>query len=357
MYSSVLLVVLLFGAIRSDYNALQKKKMVKVAGVSAPIFGFMETMYKDYCGKDIILPPKSSITSGVLQKVNKSLAPFIETADTVGFKNGFASLNRINDSLFILSQIAADRGAKIICWSEANGMTFPAGAPALIARGKAFAARNKVYLQMAIAIMHPGKITPGRKFLENEAILIGPDGQILNIFHKNNPVPMAEASEPGDGIVPAVASPYGNISTSICYDADFPAHRRQMGKKKTGVLLLPSGDWYAIDPYHSYMAIFRGVENGCSVVRQVSGGLSLASDYRGQIKASMDFYTTPLKLWVADIPVGHVFTVYSVIGDSFAFICMIVTVLCLVYRLVLLVRGKARKAVKQPAIRLGESVA
>jgi apolipoprotein N-acyltransferase len=290
----------------------------------------MKTVYKDFCGEEIEVPLKSSINSGVLQVVHQSLQPFIEGADSIKFKNGFRAMELVNDSLFILSQQAADQGARIICWSEANGMAFPSGASELVERGKAFAAKNKVYLEMAMAVLHPGKITPGKKFLENEAILIGPDGQVLNVFHKNNPVPMAEASEPGDGRIPVAASPWGNISTSICYDADFPGQMRQTSKNNTGLLLLPSGDWYAIDPYHSYMAIFRGIENGCSIVRQVSGGLSVASDYRGRINASLDFYDKPEKLWIADIPVGHVFTIYSVIGDTFSYLCIAVTSLFLV---------------------------
>jgi apolipoprotein N-acyltransferase len=208
-------------------------------------------------------------------------------------------------------------------------MTFPGGAPQLIERGKAFALKNKVYLQMAMAVLHPGKITPNKKYLENEAILIGPSGQVLTVFHKNNPVPMAEASEPGDGKIPAVTSPWGNIATSICYDADFPRQVRQTSKKRAAIFLLPSGDWNAIDPYHSDMAVFRGIENGCSILREVSGGLSFASDYRGYIHASLDFYEGGTKLWIAEVPVGHVFTIYSVIGDAFSYLCILATLVYL----------------------------
>ena len=70
------------------------------------------------------------------------------------------------------------------------------------------------------------------------------------------------------------------------------------------------------------MAIFRGIENGNSVIRQASGGLSLASDYRGKIHASMDYYQPGDKFWITDIPFGHVQTLYAVIGDAFAYGCM-----------------------------------
>jgi apolipoprotein N-acyltransferase len=262
-YGTVLLLVLSFGFIRYNYNSLEKEQHVKVAGLSAPLLGFMESVYKDFCGKEIIINPKSSVSSGVLQQVNQAQLPFIESADSVKFKNGFSALRKVNDSLFTLSQQAADQGAKIICWSEANVIAFRFDEAGLIERGKNFASKNKVYLLMGMAVIEQGKITQGKKFLENKAIFFGPDGQVLNVFHKNNPVPMVENSAPGDGNIPVIETPYGRISTSICYDADFPVQMRQTGRKKTDVLLLPSGDWYAISPYHTYMAVFSGIENCC----------------------------------------------------------------------------------------------
>jgi apolipoprotein N-acyltransferase len=105
---------------------------------------------------------------------------------------------------------------------------------------------------------------------------------------------------------------------------------QQMGKQNTDLLLLPSGDWWAIDPYHSYMAVFRGIENGSSVFRQVSGGLSLATDYRGKKYGSMDFYAEGEKIWWADLPIRHHQTIYSVIGDLFSYLCIGISVAGLV---------------------------
>jgi predicted amidohydrolase len=217
-----------------------------------------------------------------MRKIGLAEASYIERADTVRFRNVVATIRAVDDSLFALSQQAVDRGAGIVCWSENNGIAWKADEEAFIKRGQRFAARNKVYLLMTICVVNPGKITPGKKFLENEAILAGPEGNILTRFHKNNPVPMVEASQPGDGIIPVVKTAYGRLAVSICYDADFPLQMRQVGDKGADLLLLPSGDWYAISPFHTYMAVYRGIENGCSVFREVSNGLSLATDYRGK---------------------------------------------------------------------------
>ena len=193
---------------------------------------------------------------------------------------------------------------------------------------------------MALAVFKSGKITPDKNFLENKTVLIAPDGNIINVFHKNHPVPFAEHAVPGDGTIPVIATPYGNISPSICYDADIPSTMQQLGKKKSDVLFLPSGDWYDIAPYHSYMAMFRGIENGLTVVRPTSGGLSLVTDYRGMQQASFDFYQPGEKLWTATIFTGHAFTLYSVIGNTFAYICITITISALLVLLIQIVANK-----------------
>ncbi|PWT96087.1 MAG: hypothetical protein C5B52_16395 [Bacteroidetes bacterium] len=326
VYGSILFATLVFGAVRYNMNSLKGNQSVKIAGISVPLFDFLENLYRDYSGKSITIEPKTSISSGVLQEVNRAQIPFIESADTLKFKNGYRSMLQLNDSLFSLSKQAANRGAKIILWSEANAFAFRFNEKALISKGKDFAFQNKVYLMMAMAIIDTGRIYFGKKFIENKTVFIGPDGEILNVFHKNNPVPMVENSKPGDGKIPVIQTAFGRISPSICYDADFPTQMRQIGKNKTDILLLPSGDWYSISPFHTRMAIFRGIENGTAVVRQASGGLSVASDYRGRVSASLDFYKEGTKLWFADVEVGHVATLYSKIGNLVACMCIVFTI-------------------------------
>jgi apolipoprotein N-acyltransferase len=330
IYAVAAIAILTYGGIRYNGRDESFSGKIRIAGITAPSFGFLTGLYKDFCGNEIILDPRSSISSPSLQEINKAEIPFIETADTLRFSRGYAAMKAINDSLFSMSAKVASQGAKIILWSEANALTFAFNENELSTRASQFAAHYKVYLLMTRAVIHPGKITMATKFLENEALLFGPDGTLLNIFHKNNPVPFAEASTPGDGIIPVIETPYGRLATSICYDADFPVQMRQLGNKQADLLLLPSGDWYAISPYHSYMAVFRGIENGTSIFRQVSGGLSLATDYRGRISGSMDFYQPGEKLWSIDFHFGHINTIYNRIGDLFAWICLGLTGLGLI---------------------------
>jgi apolipoprotein N-acyltransferase len=337
IYGGVLAVVLVAGWIRCSGDAAGSAggdRTVKVAGVTVPLVGLYETFYSDYSGQRIVINPRASVTDPVMRLVGQAEASYIESADTVRFRNVVAAIRTVNDSLFSLSQQAADRGAKIICWSEGNGIAWKAGEKAFMERGQRFAAKNKIYLLMTICVVNPGNITPGKKFLENEAILAGPEGNILTRFHKNNPVPMVEACQPGDGVIPVVETAFGRVAVSICYDADFPEQMRQLGEKHADLLLLPSGDWYAISPFHTHMAVYRGIENGCSIFREVSNGLSIATDYRGRAIGSRDYFRDGASFWVADLPVGHIQTMYGRIGDILAYGCLLFTLGTMVFLLI-----------------------
>jgi predicted amidohydrolase len=85
-----------------------------------------------------------------------------------------------------------------------------------VGRGAAFTAEHGLYLLMSLAVILPGEVTVERKFLENKTVLVGPDGRVLNTYLKNIPVPGVEPAVPGDGIIPAIPTPYGTLSLAIC---------------------------------------------------------------------------------------------------------------------------------------------
>jgi apolipoprotein N-acyltransferase len=340
IYGAVMAVVVLAGCVRYAGGG-SRAQTVKVAGVTVPLVELYETLYSDYTGRRIVVNPRASVSDPVMKLVGQAEASYVEAADTARFRHASAVIRAVNDSLFALSQQAADRGARIISWSEGNGIGWKAQETVLVERGRRFAAENKVYLLMTLCLVHPGKITAGKKFLENEAILLGPDGKVLTIFHKNNPVPMVEASQPGDGVIPVLPTSVGRLAVSICYDADQPHQMQQLGQKNADLLLLPSGDWFAISDFHAHMAVYRGIENGCSVFREVSNGLSVATDYRGKVIGSRDWFRDGRSLWLADLPVGHVNTIYSRIGDVLPYGCLLYVLLTFVVLLVLRSRRRA----------------
>lgn len=335
-FAGLLAVILTFGYYRNQVKATGPT--VKIAGIAVPNTLLLQALHQDAYHTGITINPRITPGSAEMQKINTALAGFIEAPSH--YTNALTAAVQMQDSLFTLSKQAALNGAQVIVWPEAAALLPRAMNDDFISRGREFAANNKVFLLLTMGVFDTGVITPTKMFLENKAILIGPAGDILNIFHKNFPVPFAERSTPGNGDIPVIQTRYGRLAVSICYDADMPGNMQQLSKKKADILLLPSGDWYNIDPFHSYMAAFRGIENGCAVFRQVSGGLSLATDSYGGVINSFDYFTPAPKIWYANMPVNRADTLYAKGGAWFGKICLAASVLLVV---LLLLKALTRK--------------
>jgi apolipoprotein N-acyltransferase len=226
------------------------------------------------------------------------------------------------DALLAGTQREARAGSKIVFWSEGAATVLHRNEPELIARGRALALQYKIYLGMSVASWTPGAQRP----LENKIILIEPTGQIAWQYTKAHPTPGPEMSMavPHDGRLRQIASPYGRLSAAICYDMDFPRLIAQAGAFGADIVLSPAHDWRAIDPRHTEMASFRGIEEGFNLVRQSDGGLSAAYDYQGRRLAVADDAFRNAAL-VARIPITGTRTLYSLAGDWFSWLCVLCT--------------------------------
>jgi apolipoprotein N-acyltransferase len=72
------------------------------------------------------------------------------------------------------------------------------------------------------------------------------------------------------------------------------------------------------------MAIFRAIENGVSLVRPTGNGISLAVDNLGRLRAyNTDYFVTGKHTLITTVPVRGRPTLYSRIGDSFAYLCVL----------------------------------
>jgi apolipoprotein N-acyltransferase len=226
----------------------------------------------------------------------------------------------ISDNLLARAEREAQSGAKIVFWGEGNAPVLKEDEPTLIARGRELAAKYQIYLGMALATWHRGQNPP----LENKVVLIKPDGQVAWEYNKVRPVPGGEAEMQirGDGKLRQIDTPYGRVSSIICFDGDFPQLLAQAGALGADVVLDPSNDWRAIDPWHTQMASFRAIEQGVNLIRHTSQGLSAAYDYQGRRLAAMDHYQTTDYVMISEVPIRGVRTMYSRFGDWFAWVCV-----------------------------------
>ena len=82
------------------------------------------------------------------------------------------------------------------------------------------------------------------RFFLNEVILFDPTGSVVWRYEKTHPVPPVEANMVlGDGKVSTVQTPYGRLSSVICYDMSFLDTIRQAGLAEADVMLVPGYDW------------------------------------------------------------------------------------------------------------------
>lgn len=226
----------------------------------------------------------------------------------------------IDDDLLRRADEAASSGARIVFWAEGNAPVLKGDEAALLAQGSQLAARDKIYLGMALAVWVPA----AARVLQNELVMIEPDGAIAWHYRKAHPVPGDEAamSALSDGRLRVVDTPFGRLSTAICFDADFPQTVRQAGLLHADVVLNPSNEWPAIDPWHTQMASVRAIEDGVSIVHQASHGLSAAFDYQGRRLAAVDYFRSAGATMIADVPIQGVRTLYARLGDWFAWVCI-----------------------------------
>ena len=191
--------------------------------------------------------------------------------------------------------------------------------------------------------IHPEKMKDEEPFIGNKIVTISPDGNILDTYYKNVPVKDIDPSIPGDGIIDVIETPIGNFSPIICYDADFPVMMRQTGRNNTEVVLVATGDWYSITPYHSKIGIIRSIENGVSMLKTTSFGLSVAADPFGNILAEDNFFEDDMHIMTADIPIRKFNTFYSWAGDFLIYLSYIY----LIYIIIHLITLQILKRIKQ----------
>jgi apolipoprotein N-acyltransferase len=259
-----------------------------------------------------------SPSAAVLEQRNAVLADFptlkeLAAADPATLRPAFAA---VADDLFTASEREARAGAEIIAWPETGAGTLAEDAPALIGRVAAFARQHRVYLVMGV-----GVLTHTEPYLRNQSVLADPDGNIAWTYDKAHPIPGMETLIPGDGRVPVLDTPYGRLASVICFDLDFPALARQAGRNDADIMVVPSNDWREFGRVHTEKATVRAIENGYSVVRPDTNGVSRAIDYQGRALASADFFATDRQVVVADLPISGTRTVYAAVGDLFAWAC------------------------------------
>jgi len=230
-------------------------------------------------------------------------------------ENVKAILDRYHDDLFARSEREAKAGAKIISWAEGDAVVFQQDEADFLARSSEFAQLHGIYLVTALVVVP----TVAEQAVINKLVVLEPAGLLAAEYIKTRRLP-GENFADGTGEPAILDTKYGRLALFIGLDLDAPRLVRKAGKADADIIIAPSSDWKTISPHHSYMAAFRGVENGASVFRVADQGLSLISDPHGRVLAQVDHYRSSPHTLVGEVPVKGVSTVYARAGDWFGWL-------------------------------------
>jgi len=183
----------------------------------------------------------------------------------------------------------------------------------------------------------------------NSAVLLRPDGDLVDRYDKINLVPFGEyvphffgfvnriTQEAGD-FAPGnriVVFPAGDhsVGTFICYESVFPSEVREFVRQGANLLINISNDGYfghsAAREQHLEIARMRAVENRRWLLRSTNDGITAVIDPQGHVELRLPLYQET----TAQMKFAYVSgtTFYTEHGDWFAWGCLLAAGLALVW--------------------------
>jgi apolipoprotein N-acyltransferase len=184
----------------------------------------------------------------------------------------------------------------------------------------------------------------------NSAILFDAKGERRGLYHKVHLVPFGEyvpyervfffarkLAEPvgsfiAGGSYDPIMAAGAKAGPLICYEDVFPEISRKMVKRGAQLLINITNDaWYGVSsaPYqHMALAVFRAVENRRYVLRSTNTGVSAIIAPSGRLEMETGIFEDALI--VAPVRLNDKITVYTKLGDWFAWACAAYAVIGLI---------------------------
>jgi apolipoprotein N-acyltransferase len=275
IFSSIVLMILLFGAIKTSYLMTPEADTVKVAAI-------------------IIIPEGGEAIPMEKVFTDKLTSPFEKR------------LSKIEN----LIKTAASNDAKIISFQEFAIIINEEDHDKLREEFRRISQKNNIYLSISYAYF--AKEGKG----ENKHLLIDNNGEILLDYTKKYLLGIGDIGETrvfrkGPEIIQSADTPYGKIGLSICREMEMAKYMKQAGKAGVDIMFSSAYEWpksWVPNNLH------RAIENGFSLVRPAYNGITHAQDYNGNILNQMDFEETDTGIMYADVPTKGVKTLYPRVG-------------------------------------------
>jgi apolipoprotein N-acyltransferase len=224
------------------------------------------------------------------------------------------------NQMLVRTELALQGGAKIVSWEEGSATVLEEDEQSTLDRVAALAKQYNAYIQVSFGLLTR---TSSQFFIKNQSILVDNTGATRWTYDKSYPVYFVEAyvTAPGAGKLPFVDTPYGRLSTAICNDMHFLPLIRQAGQNGVDILITPYHDIHPFESEDAVVATYRAIENGFSLVRPTGAGISTVTDYEGHVLGSQNYFTSKDGIMLTAVPTRGVKTIYSILGDWFAYVC------------------------------------
>lgn len=236
----------------------------------------------------------------------------------VGPTEVYLDLRKNHDVWFNKTVELAEAGARIVLWSELTAVVVDEeDEKVFIERTKELALKHKIYIGATYALLEP--------VAKNKLVVVTKEGNIGIDYNKAHPVPGVETQPAGPNVLQFLdTEEFGRIGGGICFDYNFADFIGQASTHKVDLMLQPSWTWGPIGTHHQQGNILRAVENGFTLFRCVSQGVSGIYEPTLNGLFNQKVASNNVEQYIFNLPLQkRVSTLYGYIGESFAYISII----------------------------------
>ncbi len=256
--------------------------------------------------------------------------------------------NQVTELYIKMSKEAVKRGADWIVWSEGEFKWPLSYKPAQVILRAAAKEIGRPLLVGGIDILRDKK--RGYRFF-NSAVYVTPDGFISKRYDKHVLVPFGEympyekllspiyrkinwnsryIAGKGPLILRLDGIPFGFL---ICYEAIFPHYVRRVAQAGAHLLVNITYDtWFGkttASYQHLMLAAIRSAELGIPLIRLATSGVSTTADALGRMSKLSPLFER--KVVIRHLALVYLPTLYTQIGDLFAWLCVLLVLGSIIY--------------------------
>ncbi|GAA5807750.1 hypothetical protein MFLAVUS_001127 [Mucor flavus] len=304
-----------------EQNTSRKRQYISLLVHPITIYSVILTLAFTYGGFCVNVRPNSLYQVTYPEYIPKT----VPVGCVVGPGDTYPELQTDHDVWFNKSAELVGDGAKLVIWSEITTVVENLeDEQVFIQRARDFALLHKVYLGVTYSLSGPIK--------KNKFVLVTKTGDIGIDYNKAHPVPGVETQAAGPNVLQYIdTEEFGRIGGAICFDFNFANFIGQASTHKVDVMLQPSWTWGPIGTYHQQGNILRPVENGFTLFRCVSQGVSGIFEPTLNGVFNQKVASNNVEKYVFYLPIQkRLVTLYSYIGDFFGYVCLMASVVLLV---------------------------